>query len=574
MRHFGHYRQIFAGLPSLVMTATLLFPSAARSQDEKSSAREEERSSLAVDNLKKALQSSEEGRKNLQEAADNLKDVRDLRLALLLTDWQDEGILPTSVPGIFVPERVGHRAIHQQVEDRLARIIQNGLSSKDADRQIASTTLLAEIGAQIPGTRSRRGFASTFTPDLARLLKSKNPAVTEAAARALGRIFPDPQVAGDALGGVFQDRGGSEKRAAAEALVSLIQEVDQLAKSRAILGIKPTFEDRLRVAESATKAASRALHDSAAEVRRLCAEAIGRAAATLEDMIPDVKESSDVPAGALADVAKELGQQGELLGSLLRDSDSQVRFNAAQALMEIARAEARFARRGTGAPSPLRLKEKGAGALGTGPEDALRNGLRAALPALSGSLRDPDVRVRLAAVTALDLMGQDAAPAAQALNNALRDPDLFVRWAAARALGNIDPADGKIAVPNLGRLLFDPDLDPRLAAAATLEHYGKDAAAAVPALIRATSVGDAEIRIAVIHAIEAIGADKAQSAVPALAQALSDPDDRVRQAAAETLGSFGTEAQTAEPALRRALDDKEPTVRRAASSALLNLKKE
>jgi HEAT repeat protein len=574
MRHFGHYRQIFAVLPSLVMTATLLFPSAARSQDEKSSAREEERSSLAVDNLKKALQSSEEGRKNLQEAADNLKDVRDLRLALLLTDWQDEGILPTSVPGIVVPERVGHRAIHQQVEDRLARIIQNGLSSKDADQQVASATLLAEIGAQIPGTRSRRGFASTFTPDLARLLKSENPAVAEAAARALGRIFPDPRVAGDALGGVFQDRRDSEKRAAAEALVSLIQEVDQLAKSRAILGIKPTFEDRLRVAESDTKAANRGLHDPDAEVRRLCAEAIGRAAATLEDMIPDVKESSDVPAAALADVAKELGQQGESLGSLLRDSHPQVRFNAAQALMEIARAESRFARRGTGAPSQPQLKEKGAGVLGTGPQDALRNGLRAALPALGKSLSDPDVRVRLAAVTALDLMGQDAAPAARALNHALKDPDIFVRWAAARALGNIDPADGKIAVPNLGRLLFDPDLDPRLAAAATLEHYGRDATAAVPDLIRATSVGDAEIRIAVIHAIEAIGADDARSAVPALAQALSDPDDRVRQAAAEALGGFGSVAKSAEPALRRALDDKEPTVRRAASSALLNLKKE
>ena len=64
------------------------------------------------------------------------------------------------------------------------------------------------------------------------------------------------------------------------------------------------------------------------------------------------------------------------------------------------------------------------------------------------------------------------------------------------------------------------------------------------------------------------------TAVPALAQALSDRDDRVRQAAAEVLGSFGPLAQNAEPALRRALDDKEATVRKAASSALLNLKGE
>ena len=55
---------------------------------------------------------------------------------------------------------------------------------------------------------------------------------------------------------------------------------------------------------------------------------------------------------------------------------------------------------------------------------------------------------------------------------------------------------------------------------------------------------------------------------------MSDPDDRVRQAAAEALSSFGPLAKTAEPALRRALDDPESTVRKAASSALLNLEKE
>jgi HEAT repeat protein len=591
---------VVAQTSSLVLGALLFIPPAARSQQERLSAKEEERSTPAVDALKEALRASivdptnkeelQARRQALREAANQLKGVRDLRLALLLPEWRDERDpemqrLAASIDralGLggaleFVPLRpeeaspLVDRSVHKEIEARFARIVLDGLRSRDAEQQIAAATLLAETGAQIPSTRSRRGFASTFAPELAKLLKDNNPAVVESAARALGRIFADPEVAGSALGSALQDGRGPEKRAAAAGLVSLIENTNQLAKTEAIFGVKPSAADRLGAAQEATKAASRGLHDADPVVRRLCAEAMQRASETLEDIIPDEKESTQISPEALSSFAEVLGQQGKALASLLKDSNSETRLTAAQALMEMARALSRSSRRTTEAPSLTQPKEK-IRSLGSDPVESLRKGLRDALPALSNSLSSADVRVRLAAVTVLDLMGPQAAAAAPALAHALRDPDIFVRWAAARTLGNIPASDGKIAVPGLGHLLFDPDLDPRLAAAATLDHYGKDAAAAVPDLTRAIGVGDSEIRVAVIHALEAIGSEDARSAVPALAQALNDPDDRVRQAAAETLGSFGPAAQSAEPALRRALDDKENTVRKAASSALLNLR--
>jgi HEAT repeat protein len=57
-------------------------------------------------------------------------------------------------------------------------------------------------------------------------------------------------------------------------------------------------------------------------------------------------------------------------------------------------------------------------------------------------------------------------------------------------------------------------------------------------------------------------------AVDALAQALSDRDPSVREAAASALWKTGSEAKAAEPALRKALEDPEPRVIASAAGAL------
>src|SRR5262249_3700834 len=118
------------------------------------------------------------------------------------------------------------------------------------------------------------------------------------------------------------------------------------------------------------------------------------------------------------------------------------------------------------------------------PEDPLLEALRAALPALAAGVSDPDPRVRLASLDALEPMISEGRPAAPALVKALDDKNRFVRWAAARTLGRIGPVPGVDAVTPLVRMLRDPDLDLARGAALALSRYGPAARAAVPALVQ------------------------------------------------------------------------------------------
>jgi HEAT repeat protein len=205
------------------------------------------------------------------------------------------------------------------------------------------------------------------------------------------------------------------------------------------------------------------------------------------------------------------------------------------------------------------------------PERPILRGIRKVLPELQAGLRDQSWQVRLETVEALEMYGNEAAPAALALVTALGDPNKFVRWAAARVLGKITPPVAvDTAVPALSRLLFDNDLDLQLIATQALERYGPDAQPAVPALVRRLGEGDAEIRIAALRTLESIGTG-ARDALPAIGAALSQPAPRVRQAAAEVLSRFGPLARDQEAALRRALDDSNADVRKAASDALLSV---
>jgi HEAT repeat protein len=56
--------------------------------------------------------------------------------------------------------------------------------------------------------------------------------------------------------------------------------------------------------------------------------------------------------------------------------------------------------------------------------------------------------------------------------------------------------------------------------------------------------------------------------VPALSQALRDPDAVVRRNAAEALSAFGPAAKTAIPQLRLAVNDEDEDVSQAATEAL------
>jgi HEAT repeat protein len=196
------------------------------------------------------------------------------------------------------------------------------------------------------------------------------------------------------------------------------------------------------------------------------------------------------------------------------------------------------------------------------------------------NLTHPKYQVRLAALQVLESRGPRARPVAASVVARLSDENLFVRWAAARLLGRLTQPAVKGAVDGLAKLLSDEDLSVRMASANAIEALGVEGAEASPALLNVVNKGDAEFREAALRALGVVGPHanvapltvekRAQLIVPAIAKELSNPDPRVRRAAASALGRFGAAAaQYAGKELNAALGDEDSEVRRSATEALL-----
>jgi len=188
---------------------------------------------------------------------------------------------------------------------------------------------------------------------------------------------------------------------------------------------------------------------------------------------------------------------------------------------------------------------------------------RAAVPVLVQALQDVDPVVRFRAAEALGAIGDaSAVPAlAQALARS-HARDFGGRGALARALAAIGgPQAARALEPYLG----DPEGMVASAAASAAEGAGLRGGAArrerLEARLRGPDVDDRIAACRTFYALRDIGA-----VVPALLDALRDPDRRVRAEAAPALGKAGD--VRAVPFLTAALDDPSPNVRWAAAAAL------
>lgn len=153
------------------------------------------------------------------------------------------------------------------------------------------------------------------------------------------------------------------------------------------------------------------------------------------------------------------------------------------------------------------------------------------------ALRDPDVRVRVAAAGGLrDLRGEGPAmspvvrPALE--SDRLTDPRASChRDRRLLSSGDSFPAH----VLSTRRALADPDSNVRLATVRALERSGPAAEQAIPDLARALKDSSAVVRTGAAVAIGAIGPEKATQA---LREALRDRDAEVRREAEHALGGF------------------------------------
>ncbi|MBZ0315539.1 MAG: HEAT repeat domain-containing protein [Anaerolineae bacterium] len=356
-------------------------------------------------------------------------------------------------------------------------------------------------------------------PNLLEALHDPSPQVRASAAAALGNIG-DP-IAITALSDALRDSDISVRRLAANALGNI--------------GDPVALPNLLE-----------ALHDPSPQVRASAVAALGNIGdvtavssllEALHDKDSDVRSHTTQALGSIGDVAS-ISSLLETLG----DTDWLVRRNAVEALEKI----------GTpaipGLLDTLRdLKKYGraAAALALG-----RIGDLTATPVLLDTLHDREAVVRKNVVEALGQIGDPTTT--PALLSTLSDSDPYVRSETAKTLGILGNPS---AVPSLIEALSDTE---RLLgtgkefvcdhAAEALEKIGTSEGLEVvhrwwdnpvPFYLKGLLAENAAIREGAAYRLGEIGDS---TAVPGLAEALRDSDDRVRYKAIEALTRIGTPA--------------------------------
>jgi HEAT repeat protein len=141
--------------------------------------------------------------------------------------------------------------------------------------------------------------------------------------------------------------------------------------------------------------------------------------------------------------------------------------------------------------------------------------------------------------------------------------------AQAPAGGGAQPpvAPPRDPVPDLAKLLRNDEVEIRRAAARALTRL-PNTTAAIPALIEALKDPDPFVRD---NSVDALAVMHPGDVVGPLTRALRDPDANARRRAADTLARVGRETEGAWPGLIELLKDENAEVRKAATAALRRL---
>ncbi|NUR38929.1 MAG: fumarate reductase/succinate dehydrogenase flavoprotein subunit [Streptomyces sp.] len=247
---------------------------------------------------------------------------------------------------------------------------------------------------------------------------------------------------------------------------------------------------------------------------------------------------------------------GPALADALRDPAAEVRAAAAASLRELVE---------TLPPEPA-LREGLAVALRE-PDPVVRASALDVLRALrlgdaalfTGALTDDDIAVRIEAVRAL--VSVDAAE--ELAHAATSDPSREVRVTFAKALATVSTGRPDAVLPALSALTADADALVRGAAYAALGTTGCPGPLAERAV---AALADATWQVRSGAATALSGAD-ADTAVPALAKALADPNADVRKSAVLALTRHAP-TEAARAALATATTDPDADVRAYAARAL------
>jgi HEAT repeat protein len=196
------------------------------------------------------------------------------------------------------------------------------------------------------------------------------------------------------------------------------------------------------------------------------------------------------------------------------------------------------------------------------------------LPGLIAALADPKVLVRRQAVQPLISLSQHALDhVVSSLQTALADPDAVVRLHAAQGLINLGRHDAEQVLATLMTALVDPDADMRRNAAQMLIDLGQIAADRVFQLLAdSLSAADVLLRRQVILVLGGLGQYAPTHVIPLLSAALSDQDAVVCLHAAQGLISVDQHAiDQILPLLNHTLGDPDPNLRCMTVQVLIRI---
>ncbi|KKK72711.1 hypothetical protein LCGC14_2901140, partial [marine sediment metagenome] len=172
-------------------------------------------------------------------------------------------------------------------------------------------------------------------------------------------------------------------------------------------------------------------------------------------------------------------------------------------------------------------------------------------------LAEPSETLRRKAAAALGKIGPAAHPA---LAKALADPDKKISDQALAILSKAGPE----VIPSLAKLASSRDESVRARAGTILLRHGKRA---VGSFLEALDSDDEKVRLTAVEHLKELGAD-AESALPRLVKALTDPNTHVCNQAQLALAKIGAPAVEA---LIASLDDADAFARKLSTDALVQI---
>jgi hypothetical protein len=435
------------------------------------------------------------------------------------------------------------KEIGKRLEDTLRGILKTG----DATSKLAVVSLIGDMGTLIRGTDPADGasYSRRFTQDLAALTAPGNDRILrEAAARALGKILPDSKIANDALGKLLEDPDAGLRRAAAAGIMDeLTSAVGRRNRNdTAAQTVTLPRDERIALGVSTAALAGKFANDADADVQRACLEALLFVSETFTDYL----------SGKLGE--PNLGKVGDDPNKLRQGFDDRA------ALVPLARQ------------------------------------LADVLPNIVTALKTENRTNRILAARVLEVIGLTRKGMVAPLNEQARwrfpgdklpNADEIVRAEPPKKpVVEIAPKPTDVpaendplrkalteALPALAAALGDREVRVRLFVINAIDAVGADATPIAAELARATGDQNAFVRWVAARIIGKFAPNKPEIGVAALAGLANDPDIDVRRAALTSIDKYGAKyAQAAGPAVARSASRGDADLRLMALRTLTTIK--